>query len=269
MTHPVSNIFQVITFATDLDKGNPAHVLVAPSTVSDQTLISIAQLLNADVMAVIDDPSAVEPSLRFFTPQGSHGGTGHASHAAAYIALREGITQRDAITFRLADGGVRVGRFEHNKVALDYLPMEFEPANRISDLAAALGAVPLEAWVSPFGYIAVYSNEAEVAALQPNLALVSGFDRAAIIATGPGVKSDFVVRVFAPNIGLPEDPVCGTAHRALGPYWAERLNRNQLHSRQISSRGGNLWCNLGEKLTVTILGSAATVLSGELRIPQL
>ena len=97
--------------------------------------------------------------------------------------------------------------------------------------------------------------------MQPDIDAIAGFDRGAIIATAPGDTSDIVIRVFAPKLGLPEDPVCGTAHRILAPYWAARLGRTELHSRQLSARGGDLYCRI-EGDTVSISGESRTFLAG-------
>ena len=101
------------------------------------------------------------------------------------------------------------------------------------------------------------------------MALVSAFDRNAVIATAPGgAESDIVIRVFAPKAGLPEDPVCGTAHRIIIPYWAERTGKTMIHSRHLSPRGGDLWCeDKGEK--VVISGETRLVIDGTIRLPDL
>ncbi len=104
--------------------------------------------------------------------------------------------------------------------------------------------------------------------MRPDLARVAAFDRSAVIATAPGDgESDIVVRVFAPRVGLPEDPVCGTAHRIIVPYWAKRMGKRRIHSRQLSPRGGDLWCeDRGE--TVVIGGDTSLVIDGTIRLPD-
>jgi predicted PhzF superfamily epimerase YddE/YHI9 len=135
-------------------------------------------------------------------------------------------------------------------------------------MEAALGARPLETWVAPFGYVAIFDDPAVIAGMRPNMALVSAFDRNAVIATAPGgAASDIVIRVFAPNAGLPEDPVCGTAHRIIVPYWAEKMGKTKIHSRHLSERGGDLWCeDKGEK--VVIAGETRLVIDGIIRLPD-
>ena len=135
-------------------------------------------------------------------------------------------------------------------------------------METALGARPSETWVAPFGYVAIFDDPTVIAGLRPNLALVSAFDRNAVIATAPGsAASDIVIRVFAPNVGLPEDPVCGTAHRIVVPYWAARMGKTKIHSRQLSPRGGDLWCeDKGDK--VVIAGETCLLIDGAIRLPE-
>ena len=136
------------------------------------------------------------------------------------------------------------------------------------DMAAALGARPRETWVAPFGYVAIFDDPAVIAEMRPDQGRVSAFDRSAVIATAPGgTASDIVIRVFAPTVGLPEDPVCGTAHRIVVPYWAERLGKTRIYSRQLSPRGGDLWCE-DKGATVVIAGETNLVLDGTIRLPD-
>ena len=103
--------------------------------------------------------------------------------------------------------------------------------------------------------------------MHPDLDAIARFDRGTVIVTAPGETSDIVIRVFAPKLGLPEDPVCGTAHRIIVPYWSEQLGRTELHSHQLSPRGGDLWCRL-EGETVIISGESRTFLAGVLHLPE-
>jgi predicted PhzF superfamily epimerase YddE/YHI9 len=140
--------------------------------------------------------------------------------------------------------------------------------DRVVDMEAALGARPRETWDAPFGTVAIFDDPAVIADLRPDLARVSAFDRNAVIATAPGgTASDIVIRVFAPKVGLPEDPVCGTAHRIIVPYWAKKMGKTKIHSRQLSARGGELWCeDKGEH--VAIAGETCLVIEGTIRLPE-
>jgi PhzF family phenazine biosynthesis protein len=260
-----ANLFQIVTFATDPLHGNPAFVLSGARGASDDALISACTILKADVVAVLDEAAAEVTPLRFFTAQGAHGGAGHSTLAAAHVALRNGA-ERAAVTFRTAAGD-RAAQIEGERIAVDFPVMPGERVERVAELEQALGARPIESWAAPFGYVAVYGDARIVAEMRPDLARVAQFDRTAVIATAPGGgDADVVIRVFAPNVGLPEDPVCGTAHRIIVPYWAERIGRKRIHSRQLSPRGGDLFCE-DKGAVIAIGGESRLVIDGTIRLP--
>ncbi len=266
-----ANLFQVVTFATDPLRGNPAFVLSGAGDASDHALASACTILRADIVAVVGEPSGGDTPLRFFTTEGPHAGAGHATLAAAHIVLREGSAAGKgsaprSITFHLANGDRRAAHIEGDRLCVDFPPMPGRRIDRIADMAAALGARPRETWVAPFGYVAIFDDPAVIADMRPDLARVSAFDRNAVIATSPGgTASDIVIRVFAPNVGLPEDPVCGTAHRIVVPYWAERTGKTKIHSRHLSPRGGDLWCEDKDE-RIVIAGEASLVVDGTIRL---
>ena len=265
-----ANFLQVVTFATDPLHGNPAFVLSGAGEASDHALATACAILRADVVAVVGEPSRGDASLRFFTTEGPHAGAGHATLAAAHAVLRDGsaVGRSRSITFHLANGDSRAAHVEGDRICVDFPTMPGSCVDRVADMEAALGTRPLETWVAPFGYVAIFEDPAVIAEMRPDLARVSAFDRNAVIATAPGgAASDIVIRVFAPNVGLPEDPVCGTAHRIIVPYWAEKMGRTKIHSRQLSLRGGDLWCeDKGEK--VVIGGETSLVIDGTIRLPD-
>ena len=262
------NLFQVVTFATDPRHGNPAFVLSNVGDVSDHVLTTACALLRADIVAIVGEPSGEDTPLRFFTAAGPHAGAGHATLAAAHVVLRADSAPSRSIRFHLANGDSRAARIEGDRISVDFPTMPGSRVDRIAEMTAALGARPLETWVAPFGYVAIFDDPTVIAQLQPDLALVSAFDRNAVIATAPGgAASDIVIRVFAPKVGLPEDPVCGTAHRIIVPYWAERQGKTRIHSRHLSPRGGDLWCeDKGD--TVVIAGESSLVIDGTIRLPD-
>jgi PhzF family phenazine biosynthesis protein len=269
MSSPMSsraNLFQVVTFATDPLHGNPAFVLSGARGVSDAALMAACTILRTDIVAVVDDASNGVTPLRFFTSKGPHGGAGHATLAAAHVALHNGAARR-AVTFHTSNGD-RAAQLEGARIAVDFPVMLGASVDRITDIAAALGVRPKETLVAPFGYVAIYNDADVIANMQPDLDRVAGFDRTAVIATAPGRDgADIVIRVFAPNVGLPEDPVCGTAHRIIVPYWAERLGKKKIHSRQLSPRGGDLFCeDKGE--TIVIGGESLLIIDGSIRLPD-
>lgn len=268
-----AGLFQIVTFTTDLLSGNPAFVLSDPGNASDSVLASMCEVLRTDVIGVIDGQAGSNLTLRFFTAEGIHSGAGHVTLAAADVALRRlhmgsHVSGLESVTFHLTNGEQRVARAIGERIAINFPVMTASRVDRIADMEDALGARPAETWVSSFGYVGIFKDAGTIAALQPNMARVAIFDRPAVIVTAPGGDtSDIVVRVFAPNVGLPEDPVCGTAHRIIAPYWAERLGKTNIHSRHLSPRSGDLWCEVeGEE--VIIAGESRLVISGTVELPE-
>jgi predicted PhzF superfamily epimerase YddE/YHI9 len=259
-----ARVHQVVTFAVEPFRGNPAFVLTLPRPATDAMLSAVAGELHEGVLAAIW-PQDGRMALRFYAPGGPHAGAGHATMAAAHVALAG--SAQDAVTFGVVAGGERSAQRRGERIEVPWPLMPGRPIEARATLGAALGSLPRETLVAPFGYVAVYDRASDVEELMPDMAALQGLDRGAVIATAPGDKSDFVIRVFAPKLGLPEDPVCGTAHRILAPYWAERLGRDSLHSRQLSSRGGDLYCRL-EGGEVAIGGQAHTFLEGFVELPD-
>jgi predicted PhzF superfamily epimerase YddE/YHI9 len=268
-----AKLFEVVTFAADPLGGNPAFVLSGVGEASEHVLAHACTILRTDIVAVVGTPSGGAASLRFFTAEGPHGGAGHATLAAAHVVLRNGFADKEsealrAITFHLANGDRRRAHVEGARISIEFPSMPGSRIDRMTEIQAALGAAPKETWVAPFGYVAIFDDPAIIAGLRPDLARVASFDRSAMIATAPGDgASDVVIRVFAPQEGLPEDPVCGTAHRIIVPYWAERMGKTKIHSRQLSPRGGDLWCeDRGE--IVVIAGETSLIIDGTIRLPD-
>jgi PhzF family phenazine biosynthesis protein len=268
---PHASLFQIITFAADPQRGNPAYVLTGVDGVTERGLMIACAMLRTDIIAVVGDGTSGDIPLRFFTKAGPHPGAGHATLAAAHAVLRAGFgpgkETPHAITFRQANGESRAARIEGDRISIDFPAMPAVQVDRIADMEAALGKAPQETWITAFGYVATFKDPAVIAEMRPDLARVSAFDRNAVIATAPGgAASDIVIRVFAPKVGLPEDPVCGTAHRIIVPYWARTLGKAKIHSRQLSERGGDLWCeDKGE--CVAIAGETCLVIEGTIRLP--
>lgn len=261
-----ARVHQVVTFASEPFHGNPAFVLSLPQAVPDPVLSAVAAELREGVLATLWPAAGGQTALRFFSPDGPHSGAGHATLAAAHVDLAQ-QAGRERIAFVLADGTRRMAARDGDRIVVSWPLMPGVPVERRQDLGAALGRKPAETLVAPFGYVAVYGSPAEVRELRPDMTAIARFDRGAIIATAPGDNSDIVIRVFAPKLGLPEDPVCGTAHRILAPYWAARLGRDDLHSRQLSARGGDLYCRI-EDDGVTIGGQTRTFLQGVIELPD-
>jgi predicted PhzF superfamily epimerase YddE/YHI9 len=169
------------------------------------------------------------------------------------------------IAFRLENGGERIARAEGDRIAVDWPVMPYADGEVAEALADSLGRRPERVYEADFGTVAVFPAEEDVTELAPDLERVARLDSNTVIVTAPGSRSDFVIRVFAPKHDLPEDPVCGTAHRIIVPMWAERLGKKSLVSHQLSGRTGELFCELRGDV-VTIAGRAAPFLEGVIRV---
>lgn len=251
-----ARVHQVVTFATTPFQGNPAYVLTKPTGLDARMLPHVCDQLQAGVLAVLDEQGSDHRGLRFVTAYGLHDGAGHAAHAAAYVALPDDGT----ISFHLPGGEILEAGRTGDKVWVRWpiMAANLSSADRVTE---ALGRRPSEVLVASFGYVAVYESASDLIALRPDMTATRALDRSAVIATAPGLEADFALRVFAPRFDLPEDPVCGTAHRIIAPYWARRLGRTNLRSRQMSKRGGDLWCAV-EPSSVVIAGHANLFLEG-------
>jgi PhzF family phenazine biosynthesis protein len=255
---------QIVTFAAEPFRGNPAFVVTLEKPLPESVLSSLCAQLHEDVLAVMI-PNGDDIELRYVTRSGPHPGAGHATHAAAWVAFNRIRPGTREIAFRLQDGDVRRTRSDGDLIAVDWPIISYTDVDQRDALEESLGRRPARTLASAFGTIAIFDSENVVKDLAPNLDLVARLDTNAVVVTAPAQRSDFVIRVFAPKLGLPEDPVCGTAHRIIVPFWAERLGRTSLVSHQLSARSGELFCEL-RKDAVTIAGVAAPFLEGVLRL---
>lgn len=261
----LAEVQQIVTFANEPFRGNPAFVLTVEKPVADDTLQQVAAQLGEPVLSSLRPVGDGRAELLFHSETGRHGGAGHAMAAAAHVLLARG--EKSRATLVLADGSERVVTREGTRISVPWPVMSSVGVDMGGALSAALGVRVTETWDSEFGYIAVCDDSASVGRMHPDMDAITRLDRGTVIVTAPGTASDLVLRVFAPKLGLPEDPVCGTAHRIIVPYWSERFGRNELHSRQLSPRGGDLWCRLdGDR--VVISGESNVFLKGSVRLPD-
>ena len=254
-------IHQVDAFAAELFQGNPAAVCPLDAWLPDTVLQAVAAENNLSETAFTVPVGTGAFHIRWFTPTVEVDLCGHATLAAAHVLLGDA----DRIAFRSASGHLSVAR-EGELLFLDFPALPVDGPADDPAIGVALGQPPIALYrireVHFARYLlAEYATQAEVAELA-----VPDVDDTNVIATAPGDAVDFVSRFFAPGSGIPEDPVTGSAHCTLTPFWAERLGRSRLRARQISSRGGDLVCELvGDR--VRIGGTAVTYLVGEIRVP--
>ncbi len=252
-------IYQVDAFTDRIFAGNPAAVVPLETWLPDATLQAIAAENNLSETAFfLRRGEAYE--LRWFTPKIEFDLCGHATLASAHVIFRFIEPDRRRVAFETRRAGTLIVMRHGDELALDFPAWSPEPAEAPSGLVTALGRNPRELLASR-DWLAVYERETEIAAIKPDFAGLRRLDRA-VIVTAPGSDGvDFVSRFFAPGAGIDEDPVTGSAHCQLIPYWARRLGKARLNARQISPRGGTLVC-AAEGDRVTIGGQARLYLEG-------
>lgn len=253
-------IYQVDAFASRVFTGNPAAVCPLEAWLPDATMQAIAMENNLAETAFFIR-AAGGYHLRWFTPVNEMDLCGHATLASAYVISRFLEPDQTLLRFETRSGILTVTR-QGDLLTLDFPARPPERVTPCAGLLEALGGHP-EAVLAARDYMIVYGSEAEVRALKPNMMGLLDIDRFAVIVTAPGSTSgvDFVSRFFAPAKGVPEDPVTGSAHCTLVPYWAGRLGRKHLTAWQVSARGGELLCELkGDR--VTMAGEGVLFLRG-------
>jgi predicted PhzF superfamily epimerase YddE/YHI9 len=257
-------IFQVDAFTDRLFRGNPAAVCPLERWLPDATLQAIAAENNlAETAFFVRDGG--DYALRWFTPTVEVDLCGHATLAAAFVIFRSLEPAAAAVRFRTSKAGSLVVRRDGERLVLDFPARPAAPTAAPPGLVAALGAAPSELLCAR-DHLAVFDRATDVAALAPDFGALAKVDCWAVIVTAPGTDGvDFVSRFFAPAQGVPEDPVTGSAHCTLVPYWAQRLGKNRLEARQISPRGGALSCtHAGDR--VSLAGYAVLYLEGQIAV---
>jgi PhzF family phenazine biosynthesis protein len=251
-------MYQVDAFASRPFAGNPAAICPLEAWLDDERMQSIAFENNLSETAFLV-PDGDGYALRWFTPAIEVDLCGHATLASAFVVFRHLAPQRESVQFQTRSGRLTVTR-HGERLAMDFPSRPAVPVEAHPQLIAAMGMTPKEI-LGAQDYLLVYENEEQVRALKPDMAGLMDIDRFAVIVTAPGDDCDFVSRFFAPAKGVPEDPVTGRAHCTLIPYWSRRLGKKQLFARQVSRRGGELWCeDLGDR--VQIAGQAVEFFSG-------
>lgn len=231
--------YEVAVFVGAGLAGNPAAVCPLSRWAGDAALQAVAadSGLPATAFLVADAESY---RLRWFSPTRELELCGHGTLAAAHVVLELLAPSRGEVAFDSTAGRLRVSR-DGDRLAID-LPAEAPvPCPAPAALVEGLGGRPVEVLWSR-DCLAVLEAEADVRALRPDLVALAGVETRGVIVTAPGQDSDFVSRFFAPRLGIPEDPATGSAHATLTPYWARRLGRSRLHARQLSARGGEIFC---------------------------
>lgn len=253
-------IYQVDAFASEVFRGNPAAVMPLEQWLEDGLLQAIAAENNLSETAFLL-PAGEAWELRWFTPTTEVDLCGHATLAAAHVLFEHLGVDAPSVAFDTRSGRLVVARSERG-LTLDFPDNALEIVDVDIAVCDVLGAVASEAFIPVSGgaHLYVYEFESDVAALAPDFAALKRLGLS-IIATAPGDECDFVSRFFGPAVGIDEDPVTGSAHCSLVPYWAGRLRQSRLEARQISARGGTLACEYrGGRVYMT--GRGVTFMTG-------
>ena len=258
-------IYQIDAFAARVFAGNPAAVCPLEDWPPDEVLQGIGSENNLAETAFFVCREDGDYDLRWFTPAAEVELCGHATLASAYVIDRYLEPGRDKVRFHTASGPLDVTR-EGDLYTLDF--PSYPPAPVAPDVATAvaeaIGSRPLEV-LQAKSFVALLADEAAVRAADPDLGAITALPGDGLIITAPGEECDFVSRYFAPHVGIPEDPVTGSAHCRLTPYWSRRLDKTRLTARQISKRGGDLWVeDRGER--VLISGRCVPYLEGRITV---
>ena len=253
--------FEVDAFATKPFHGNPAGICPLTEWLDDATMQNIAAENNLSETAFFL-PRGDDYELRWFAPSVEIDLCGHATLASAFILFSELGRTGSRVRFHSKSGALTVTR-NGEVLTLDFPSRPPKPCKAPDALIRGLGKKPYEV-LKARDYFALYETADDVRSLTPDMALLGALDEK-VIVTAPGADCDFVSRFFAPTAGVPEDPVTGSAHCTLIPYWSARLGKTKMFARQISKRGGELFCELaGDR--VLIGGKAVLYSRGQIEI---
>ncbi len=259
------DIFQVDAFTSKPFGGNPAAVVPLTEWLPDETMLNIAAENNLSETAFfVKNEDGY--NIRWFTPTIEVNLCGHATLASAHVIFYC-LKQEDKFIRFHSDRSGELGVEKNGDLMiLDFPSYPVNEIEQSAELADAVGKIPAKAWETQGNMvILLMESESDIRSLDPDMSALSNIPFEEVIVTAPGNDSDFVSRMFAPRIGIPEDPVTGAIHCSLIPYWAEQLGKDKLFARQVSKRGGELFCELsGDR--VKIGGSAILYLKGEIYI---
>lgn len=256
-------LYQVDAFTDKLFGGNPAGVCPLEDWLPDEVMQNIAFENNlAETAFFIINGADFE--LRWFTPVSEVDLCGHATLASAHVLFNHLDYNREKIIFHSKSGELTV-RKDNGKLVLNFPADIVKKIDSPEDLIKAIGKKPIEAFKGKTDYMLVYSSQKEIEEINPDFDLIKKFKARGVIVTAKGNDVDFVSRFFAPMVGVNEDPVTGSAHTTLTPYWANVLGKKELTAMQLSKRKGNLKCKLING-RVEIAGYAVTYLEGSIKI---
>ncbi|GAX60977.1 phenazine biosynthesis protein [Candidatus Scalindua japonica] len=256
------DLYQIDTFTDRVFKGNPAAVIPLESWLPENTMQSIAQENNLSETTFFV-PTDNGFHIRWFTPETEVDLCGHATLAAAYVLLNLFDYKKERVEFESKSGNLTVFQ-KDGWLVMDFPAQSPIPCNIPDAIVKAFGRTPIEC-LQAEDYTVVFENESEVLSIKPDMVYLKKLDLRGVIITSRSKKYDFVSRFFAPNFGIDEDPVTGSAHTQLTPYWSGKLGKTKMEVKQISRRGGELVCELHND-RVLISGKAVKFLEGKIEL---
>ncbi len=257
------SIFQVDAFADTLFEGNPAAVIPLQEWLDDSVMQKIALENNLSETAFfVEEPEGLR--IRWFTPAAEVKLCGHATLATAHVLFNHLGYTKNKINFNSRSGILSVEKSD-DLLTLDFPVSDIQTIPVPEEAEKITGTKPVAAIRGRDDLMFVYSKESQIQNMAPNFLLLEKFDSRGLIVTAQGKNYDFVSRFFAPAVGINEDPVTGSAHTMLIPYWAKELGKNKLKARQLSKRGGTVYCQLNNE-RVLIAGKAVTYLEGKINL---
>ncbi len=260
-------IYQVDAFTQNVFEGNPAAVCPLTKWPEDDWMQKLALEINLSETAFFL-PEEKGFRLRWFTPKKEVDLCGHATLATAHILFTALGHNGETILFYTRSGDLTVSKWKDGRYIM-HLPTDFPKPESNTDILTAIGnsmgIKPVSVWKGKDDYLIELQDQSQVEKMKPDFRIISTLPARGVIVTAPGRESDFVSRAFYPSYGIDEDPVTGSAHTLLTPFWAPRLKTNTLEAIQLSSRKGYLTCVLKGKRTA-LLGNAVTSMEGELSI---
>lgn len=259
-------IYQVDAFAEKIFSGNPAAVIPLTNWLPDNLLLSLAAENNLSETAfyVIKD-NTVE--IRWFTPNTEVDLCGHATLATAYVLKTEENFPEETIPFYSLRSGLLQVISKGNLFTMSFPKDILTEVILTDELLSTTNFKPVKAFKGKSDYMLIFHDQQEIEQIRPNLTAIEKLDARGLIVTAKGNTCDFVSRFFGPKCGVNEDPVTGSAHTTLTPYWVEKLGKNQLEAIQVSSRRGHLSCRLiGDRVEIT--GQAVLYMKGQIEIPH-
>ena len=256
------SLYQIDAFSSKLFEGNPAAVVPLDEWLPDKTMQSIAEENNLSETAFFV-PKDSGFHIRWFTPKGEVDLCGHATLATAYVLFNILGYKRDKIEFDSRSGLLLVSK-DNERIVLDFPAQPPVLCDIPKEIAKAFDMGPVECLKSE-DYIVIFEREIDIESAEPDFAQLSKLDLRGVIITAKSSRYDFIARFFAPKYGIPEDPVTGSAYTQLAPYWASKTGLKRFRVKQVSSRGGELTCEVVDD-RVFISGKAIKYLEGKIRI---